>query len=567
MWVRYELANYDANTAIGTPGEGAWVETVAPGIDYQLDPSTLPHQLVRNSNGYFEVKPLVWEDRRVGDKETNPDPSFINSNINGMFFYRNRFGFLSGANVIMSRANRLYDFFNKSALAVGDDDPVDVTAVSTQPVALSYVTQTSVGLLIFGTTEQFLLTVGNDILSPSTANINSIARYSVDTRLESQSLGTSTIFFSKTKNYLSSFEFINISNTQAPSSIEHTSFVPELLPSSIDKVVSSPSKSIISFGQTGTKTLYQYRFLRIGEKELATAWYKWNLPGNLVDQFFDDTVLYCIVNDNTGRCYAISFDLNQSNSNGYLKATDDFKFDPCLDMWTLNPPAEYDSDNQVTKYYLPFQDQFSPSIYGILLDTADRKQLHSLSPTIYAESDEVTNNSVSILQFEDVIADGTTNNAVVHISGDTRGRDIIFGLKYTMTVELPTIFIQSGSGSETRTDTDSNLIIKKLNVLTGPSGPISFRVEYTGVDAQVSTQNVNLSYEAEADSTYTLVNTEANIYKLNTLNVSLSDSRSVPVYQRNTNVTITAIGDSPLPVNLLSIAWEGRATSKFYRRG
>ena len=152
------------------------------------------------------------------------------------------------------------------------------------------------------------------------------------------------------------------------------------------------------------------------------------------------------------------------------------------------------------------------------------------------------------------------------IPGDQRGKDIIFGWKYTMEVELPTIYLQGG-GETMSTDTDSNLIIKKLNVLTGPSGPLSFKVEYKGIDAQVSTQDVALSYEAEAESTYTLVNTEANVYKLNTLNVSLSDSRSVPVYQRNTNVTIKAIGDTPLPVNILSIAWEGRATSKFYRRG
>ena len=64
----------------------------------------------------------------------------------------------------------------------------------------------------------------------------------------------------------------------------------------------------------------------------------------------------------------------------------------------------------------------------------------------------------------------------------------------------------------------------------------------------------------------TKVNTDIGDYTYNALNVSLADTKTVPVYQRNKNVTITAIGDSPLPVNLLSISWEGRATSKFYKR-
>ena len=121
MYVMYKVSDTASN---GDSGEGVWVETVAPGIDYKLDGTTLPHKLRRNSRGFFEVLPSTWEDRRVGDKTTNPDPAFIGKNINGMFLYRNRFCVLTGSKVQTSRANKYYDFFAKSALAVGDDDPV-----------------------------------------------------------------------------------------------------------------------------------------------------------------------------------------------------------------------------------------------------------------------------------------------------------------------------------------------------------------------------------------------------------------------------------------------------------
>lgn len=545
MYVEYTIPDVITE---GTAGEGTWTECVKGGIAYELDPATLPHKLVRNGTyGHFELKPITWEDRRVGDTTTNPDPAFVGKNINGMFFYRNRLCFLTGSHVQMSGANKLYDFFAKSAMAVGDDDPVDVSAVSTRPVDLSYVSQTSVGVVLFGTSEQFLLTTNNDILSPKTATINTISMFNIDTKLEAKSMGTSTVFFSKTKNFLSSFELVGLSSTSAPNTFEHTQIVPELLPATIDKVATSPPKSILCFGETGTETIYQYRFLRVGERELATAWYQWSLPGKLVHLFFDDRDLYAVVHDTSGRCYLVSYNLNQANKTGYLKV-DDFKFDPCLDMLVFNPVSDYDSAADETIYYLPYSDDFTKRTYAVLLDTANQQKLEGESSYFYADSTEAA--AVSIRSMETIGEDADTSNAVWRISGDLRGRDIIFGLKYTMEVELPTIYLQGGDAQSPQTDSDSDLILKQLKVLTGPSGPISYKVDIKGIEPV----------------TYTKVNTDIGDYTYNALNVSLGDTKTVPIFQRNKNVTITAIGDSPLPVNLLSVTWEGRATSKFYRR-
>ena len=544
MYVEYIIPDV---TAEGTAGEGTWTECVKGGIAYELDPLTLPHKLVRNGTyGHFELKPITWEDRRVGDAITNPDPAFVGKNINGMFFYRNRLCFLTGSHVQMSRANKLYDFFAKSAMAVGDDDPVDVSAVSTRPVDLSYVSQTSVGVVLFGTSEQFLLTTNNDILSPKTATINTVSKFNIDTKLEAKSMGTSTVFFSKTKNFLSSFELVGLSSTSAPNTFEHTQIVPELLPATIDKVATSPPKSILCFGETGTETIYQYRFLRVGERELATAWYQWSLPGKLVHLFFDDRDLYAVIHDNNDRCYLVSYNLNQANTTGYLKV-DDFQFDPCLDMWVLNPASEYNSTTDETIYYLPYSGNFTKRTYAVLLDTANQQSLEGESSYFYADSTEAASVDIRPLSGPTTDSYGLVS---WKISGDLRGRDIIFGLKYTMEVELPTIYLQGGDAQSPQTDSDSDLILKQLKVLTGPSGPISYKVDIKGIEPV----------------TYTKVNTDIGDYTYNALNVSLGDTKTVPIFQRNKNVTITAIGDSPLPVNLLSVTWEGRATSKFYRR-
>ena len=122
MWVEFVTTNS------ASAGPGVWEETNAPGITYQLDELTMPHQLVRQSDGSFTFEPVVWEDRTVGDDKTNPLPSFIGEKITSIFFYRNRLGLLSNESVILSRAGDYFNFFATTAQTVTADDPIDVTA-------------------------------------------------------------------------------------------------------------------------------------------------------------------------------------------------------------------------------------------------------------------------------------------------------------------------------------------------------------------------------------------------------------------------------------------------------
>ena len=77
------------------PGQGAWEETHKLGITTTLNPSTMPHALIREADGTFSVRPLSntfsdtlsWAPRVVGDENTNPEPSFVGKNVKDMFFH------------------------------------------------------------------------------------------------------------------------------------------------------------------------------------------------------------------------------------------------------------------------------------------------------------------------------------------------------------------------------------------------------------------------------------------------------------------------------------------------
>ena len=517
-----------------TYGTGVWEETLAPEIQYKFDPLTMPHQLVRNADGSFTFGPVTWEDRLVGDLETNPNPSFVGAKINNLFFYRNRLGFLSNEAVILGRAGDYFNFWVTTALTVTDDDPIDITASSVRPVNHRYVRPTSVGLVLFSDTEQFILTTDADILSPKTAKINELSSYECDPLVEAVALGTSLAFVSKTPLFTRLYELSEISPDRPPVMTEQTQIVPELIPQTATSMIASPALSIVSLATTGSTTVYQFKFLEQNQQR-ASAWYKWELTGELLDQFFDANTYYATVKDGNN-VFVQSYDLTQANEEGFLTLPTGEKTDICLDVWDVNPYRSYTSGTDVTRVYLPY-DHISGKTFSVLV----------LGGYIGA-SNSVSTESVGAVLYPTV--EGTTGAYYVDIDGDYRGRDLIIGYIYNMEVTLPKFFVVSAEGQSATSDFTSDLIIHRVKVSTGLSGPIKYDVTITG--------RPEWSKTIEATTPYS--------YDLNSVNMSADAIHTVPIYQRNENLTFKIIGDTPFPVSLLSLNWEGKYNTGFYRR-
>jgi len=526
MWVEFQT------TASASTGPGTWAESNEPGLSYKLDPLTMPHQLVRKADGSFEYDPVTWEDRDVGDGLTNPAPTFVGGEIRNMFFFRNRFGFLSGDTVVMSRANSFFDFFVGSAQIAAADDPIDISASSTRPVFLNYVKTTSAGLVMFSDTEQFLLSTDSDILSPETAKINGLSAFEADTNIEPINLGTSVAFISKTPLWARLFELSGISLTDPPQMFNTSSIVPELIPATIDNIAGSPGMSIISLGQSGTNTLYQFRFYQVPEGRKASTWYKWDLTGNLVDQFFDGSTFYAVV-ANGSNISTISIDLRQASDSGFLTLPTGEKTDVCMDMYNTNPYRTYDSATNTTRVFLPFVHMTGKSLAVVALG---------------GYIGGVTPGGVGAILYPTVA--GSAPSEYVDIAGDYRGKNIIIGYIYTMTIDLPKLYYSQQKGELPTADYSADLIIHRLKVSTGLSGPVKYNVNLTGIP----------------DRTHTVSIVQPNVYALNNVAMAAEAVHDVPVYQRNENISLSIIGDTPLPVSLLGMNWEGKYNKKFYNR-
>lgn len=529
MWAEFKTTN------AATYGPGTWEESAAPGITYQFDELTMPHQLVRQANGSFNYQPVTWDDRVVGDNNTNPLPSFVGNTISSIFFYRNRLGFLSQESVTLSKAGDYFNFFGASAAAVVDDDPIDISASTTKPLTLNYVNSVSAGLVLFGQNEQFLLSTDSDVLSPKTAKVNTLSKYECDVDLKSVEMGSGLAFISKTPLYTKVFEMRDISVNNPPELYEDTRVVPELIPSTVDKMVSSPGLGVVSLGQVGTDTVYQYKYFQQGEKRPLESWFKWKLTGNLLDQFFDVSTYYAVVSNGT-KVNLVSMNLTQASAEGFLTLPTGESTDVCLDMWSVNPYRTYTAGTDTTRIYLPYGHYSGKTLAVVILGNYIGD---SLSPS---------EASVGAVQYPTVTLSGSGD--YFDLTGDYRGRDLIVGYIYDMTVDLPKFYPTQVSDTSASTDFTADLIIHRMKVSTALSGPLTYQVSITGIPDWDNTVSVTMP----------------NQYVLNNVNLSADSVHTVPLYQRNNNLLVRIVGDTPFPVSLLNLTWEGKYGQRFYRR-
>ena len=557
MWVEFETTNSAAT------GPGTWIETNEPGIKYAIDPLTMPHKLQQQADGSFVFGPETWNDRTVGSQVTNPLPTFLSVDgtdsgtgtaIRNMFFYRNRLGFLAGEYMVMSKAKDLFNFFVGSATISSADDPIDITASSTKPIFLNYVRNSAAGLVLFSENEQFLMSTDSDVLSPSTAKINAVSGYESDPDIEAVNLGTSVAFVAKSSLWTKLYELFEISTTTPPYMFDQTKIVPELVPATIDNMVASAGQGIVSMGQTGSSTVYQYRFYQLGEKRAASTWYKWDLTGTLLDQFFDVSTYYAIVTDGTN-VYVESFELTQASDTGFLTLPTGEKTDVCMDLYYVNPYRQYhkagsplsviDANADKTRIYLPWQHISTKKLAVVALGgSIGATDVGGVGAILYPTvAGTYTAGSLNSVQ---------GGGQYVDIDGDYRGLNIIIGYVYDMTVNVPKLYPTQKEGDEgVKADYTSHLIIHRVKVSTGLSGPVTYNVNLTGIPNRSQTISVNKPHQ----------------YELGNVNITADAIHDVPIYQRNENISLSIVGDTPLPVSLLGMNWEGRYTDKFYSRG
>ena len=149
-----------------------------------------------------------------------------------------------------------------------------------------------------------------------------------------------------------------------------------------------------------------------------------------------------------------------------------------------------------------------------------------------------------------MFAKATVNGSNYEVPGDFSGNTVLLGYLIDMEVEFPTIYFTQQQGEKTRSDVQGSLILHRAKLNFGDAGMFDTVLERRGKPTYTET------WEAP----------DADWYRANQVDVVPSVIQTIPIYERNTNVTLTLKSSHPSPLTLHSMAWEGDYNSKYYRR-
>jgi hypothetical protein len=282
----------------GSFGAGGWIEDVGSEISYKIDPETMPQRLVNTGLNAFEFNEVAWNDRVVGNDDSNPLPSFIGKPLNNLFFFKNRLGFLTDDTVIFSEAGQFFNFFRTTVRTLLDSDLIDVSAASTKISKLFSAVGFQENLILFADRGQFVVKSG-DTLTSKNISITAVTNYDVDTSAEPTELGA-YVYFSFTRGkYLGIREFRLDASSMTYDSADITSQIPSYIEAgSSVKIAASSTESLIAvLSRTSTtNTLYIYKYYWSGNEKVISSWSKFTMSMDIYGIEFMNSTLYILGN-------------------------------------------------------------------------------------------------------------------------------------------------------------------------------------------------------------------------------------------------------------------------------
>lgn len=518
-FVSFEPSDTGSNFATGV-----WVETVKPDINWELDPATMPHTLIRQSDGSFSFTQATWGKRIVGDEESAPDPSFVGSVINDIFLFKNRLGFLSDESITFSRAGEFFEFFPETVTTLLDSDPVDVAASSNKVSILRHAIPFDEDLLLFSDQTQFTLK-GGDILSSKTVSITQKTVFENSRIAKPIGAGKNVFFAVNNGNFTQIREYFVSDQNETNDAADITAHIPKYIPKDVGKLSITTNEDLLcTISPNVANTIYTYKFYWRGTEKLQSAWSQWVFDNNcsILNIDFIESLLYLVTQRSDGvYLEKINVAPKQVDSNSsYLT-----HLDRRLQNDTPGVSASYDSALDETTWTLPY----------------------SISGTLQV----VTRDSTTGLKEGILIPVIEQSGNTVKVQGKYDTESVFIGQQY----ELRYVFSHQFLRETSQNGSQSALVSGRLQMRT-----------WTLVFEDTGFFTVAVTPKFRDTFLYKFTGTILGAGNNTIGSVPLADSQfTFLVQSKNDQVTIEVINDTFLPCHLLSVEWEALYTRRSRR--
>jgi len=548
----------------GRDGSGSWNECSKPDIPRRLYNMPLAIQRTGLANpgtsseiATFTVRRFPFQDRLVGDNTTNPYPSFVTAKgaqtsnelldaarINKIVFFRNRLAILSGENVILSRPGTFGtpDFFIESALTVGATDPIDISASSMFPSEIFDALEINSGLVVFSSNQQFLLSTDSEILNPETAKLRSISVFNYNVNLPPISLGTTVAYVDNSGKFSRFNEMANIAREGEPDVVEQSKVVPSLIPKDVDLITNSRENSLVLIGKTDSDTVYGFKYFNVADKREQQAWFKWKFNRALKYHFVINDTYYLLDQDSFLQQVSLTDPDTATNA---LYENDSISQDGViynlhLDNYTDLEDGVYNPATNLTTFtnkatWIPDVGSGNGSL--VVVDTIDvagnTRVGRYATPTLLGNNPN-----------DDFTLPGDWSQAT------NTATALKIGYLYEYKAEFPRIYPTKIEGEKSFADVNSSVVLHRVKVHFG----------------KIGLYETTLTRKGKPDYTEVYESALLDEYDASDAPYLAEYIKTVPIYERNTNVGITLKSSHPAPATLRGLSWEGDFTPRFYKR-
>lgn len=497
-------------------GQQLWTETTKPNTEINYKSSTMPYILRREADGTFTCTTADWNERKTGDEDSNPTPSFVNNKINDIFFFRNRLGIISGEAVNLSRTSDFFNFWVDSATSIVDTDPIDLQVSHNRVSTLYNAVPFNQDLYLFSAQTQFILRA-EGVLSPKTAVIDQVTEFDADTWVKPIGVGRNLYFTAHKTDFTTVQEYFAVADsTTQKNATDVTGHVPNFLKNSIYSLKACNNENLlIALSDNQRDTMYIYKFLFLNDSKAQASWSSWTFDGELIGADFINSVMYLVIN---------------RGGNTFLEKL----------------PISYNTKDFVSEPYRVMLDRkFKTTLHGTFdKDTKEmRYDVKSIYGDAYSEPREYT-----IVLKNGSVYSGKDTVVIPHQVEPLEDFECFIGVAYEFKFIYSTFFIKQASQTGTDTIPNDRLQLRFLHINYDNTGEFEVIVNATGKTPK--------HYKMTAR----IVGTPSNQVGIHPLETG---EFRVPLMGRNTDTEVTVINTSPLPSAFNTTVWQGLVTYKF----
>lgn len=508
-YVRFELD--PVSSVIHTPGSGfgqngKWVETHQKGVPSKMINTTLPHILeYRELTDDFRFYTPNWAGRQVGDRESNPDPTFVGRTIEDIAYFQGRLVLLSGPAVMLSRTNRPLDFWIESATTSTDSDAIDIESTAQGVSKMLKAIPHNRDLVIFSDGGQFIV-FGRNALTPENSSLVLTTSFEANVEANPVPAGRNIYFAINYGNYGGVREFYTEGAEDVNDSRPITQHVLKYIKGQIKRLAATSSFDTLLVQADDPTLLYVYEYIWVDNQKAQSSWSTWKVPNPVLFTFFDESVIY-ILSDVNGELILEQLDLDIHEDEG------------------ISYTAFLDRKVHVHGV--------NSTITGLLPSMPDIDQM------IFVQGEGCPFPGLRVL-----VDNYDAGTDTITLQGDMQGGTVIAGQRFlsSYTPTMPVIRDRDGSAVGT-----GKLIISKFFINTQRTGVVEIEVTSPYREPRV------LRFIGRYIGNPNSVIGEA----------AIMDSSLIAPFRDNTeNGEIRIFTDTHLPMTLMDIEWVGQYTKR-----